>query len=52
MVSAFFTGTVISILGASEPNLGRLRPDADEFLGTIAASGFPAQLAPQHSGRL
>ena len=47
MVSAFFTGTVISNFSTSEPNLERLGPGADEFLGTIAAAGVPAQQAPQ-----
>ena len=49
MVSAFFTGTVISNFGTTEPNLERLGSGADEFLGTIAAPGVQAQHALQHN---
>jgi hypothetical protein len=48
MVSAFFTGTVISNFSASEPNLERFGPGTDEFLGTITAAGIPTQHALQH----
>jgi len=36
MVSAFFTGTVISNFSTAKPNRERLVASADEFLGTIA----------------